>query len=156
MPLHSQSTQVDPLEPYCSQLYLCTFDPSNPTFFNFNEHLHLQTTQIRPIQITQIRSSSVYFASSIYSNHLQYPHIYTFALNQLKSTLNCIKYAFKDYKHLMQYLHLQICTCTPIMLQTFKPPNPNDAPCAPMHLQHEAPQRLLQALESLKIHSLTN
>ena len=28
----------------------------------------------------------------------------------------------------MQYLHLQVCICTPIVLQTFKPPNPDDAP----------------------------
>ena len=55
-----------------------------------------------------------------------------------------------------------MCTCTPRMLRIFKSPNLWNANTnrsskhAQMHLQHEAPQKLLQTLETLKIQSLTN
>ena len=43
------------------------------------------------------------------------------------------------------------------LLQTFEPPSTNRcSKCAPMHLQHEALQKLFRALKPLKILSLTN
>ena len=82
------------------------------------------------------------------------------ALDQFKLPLNCIKYTFKHYEHSNQHLqppNMHLYTYNALNLQISKPRIPTDPPN--MHQrpsQHEAPQKLLRALNPLKIHSLTN
>ena len=86
---------------------------------------------------------------------LKWPSIHSkihICIQKFKSLFKYIKYAFKKKKHLDQYVQppmVQFPTLWAFKHQCM----PNHAP---MHLQHEAPQRLLQTLKPLKIHSLTN
>lgn len=53
--------------------------------------------------------------------------------------------------------NLHMYTCTPTMYQILQTLNTNRCSRhAPIQPQHEAPQMLLQTLETLKVHSLTN
>lgn len=129
----------------CAQLHSTT---SDQVLLNLDEPKILKCAQLH-----LTTSNHVLFNSN---NH-QYTQICTNTNNQLKSPLKCIKFVFKHYKHSNEHLqppNMHLYTYT---VPISKPSSTNScSKCTPMHIQHEAPQKFLQALKHFKIHSLTN
>jgi hypothetical protein len=123
--MHLQTTQIMSSS---TQRIFPSSNYSNHAPFNSNMSLQISkhSNQI-------IFKSNVRFAPSNHSvqvflnfNDLQHPQICTVILNQLISTLNCIKYAIKYLKHSNQHLHLPN-----VHLYTYsvlKSPNPKHQP----------------------------
>lgn len=130
----------------CFQIYFYTFDAL--------KSYPLQSKCIFP---SLIHSSNDFLSSNTSSSNM---HNCTLSI-QINTQLHQIRIQYNTYKLQIciqcNTYKLQICTCTSLVLQIFKPSIANKCfKCAQIRLQHKTPQRLLQAFESLKIHSLIN
>ena len=142
VPLHFESTQIIP---FSNQMEHYAYKPLKSNHPQLKCAVDSQTIQImlssrqmahctlEPLKSCPLQLKCI-FAPLKHSNHLQYSHICTIALNQLKSRLDCIKYIFKHNKHSMQYLqplNVHLYTYNAQNIQNSKPPTdvPNINQC---------------------------
>lgn len=124
MPLHPRAIQViflNPNEPSCSQMCLCTFKTLKLDPLQVKHVFNPQTIQIMPSSTQMCLCTpksfklgppqfKYIFAHSIHSNQIlinssdpQYFQVCTIAFHQLKSLFIWIKHPFKHYKYLERH-----------------------------------------------------
>ena len=149
-----------------SNVHICTQTTSNKVFllsYDLNTLMcivALNNMKLDPFQFKWFQNSQLWtFELKQPQIMSSYSQMCTFTLKSLKS------YSLQHTQptqtttqmHQICIQALQTGRSTLVHLQCSKPPSINWRPNrAPMHLQHEAPQKFLQALKPLKIHSLTN
>ena len=154
VPLHHSQSQLTFNTCKCVRLHSSNL---NKVLFNPNvhrctqQHLNWYVSTQMPLilSITHNMHSMPSNWMHFNSNDLQYTKRRPNALNQLEAPCKCIKYAFKQHKHSNKHLqppNVHLYTSNALIS---KPTSTKHClKYAPMHLQHEASQMLLQTKEN--------